>query len=208
MSQELLSLIPLAADNSDLSSAEVARLYRESRDQFIAKTQEFGIKHTFSFDEAFHYLLSQRKRKEFRDKVMEFQRRFVELPEAVFPNTPQAYPVEQDLVGGLYRRRLFVPAGIMTVTKIHAQNHFWFLEKGRITVWSEEGQHEYQAPATGITLAGTKRVIMHHDEVIFTTVHRTDLTDVAAIEQEITADSFETLPDRLSHNLEHKGELI
>jgi len=90
-----------------------------------------------------------------------------------------------------------VPGNVLTVTKIHAQTHPFFLLKGTISVLTEEGVKRFTAPYSGITKAGTKRIIWHHDEVVLTTVHRTEHTDLTKIEDDVIAKDFNDLQEKI-----------
>lgn len=197
-----LDRIPIAADGVELTPANIAELKTRAREQFVAKTRELNLQHTFNFEEAFDYCIENRKRQQFRKSIAAFEERMKQLPQAV---PADSYPLEHEFAGGMYRRRLTVPAQTMTVTKIHALDHFWFLEKGTVTIWTEAGQKTFTAPASGITRAGTKRIIWHHDEVVFTTVHRTDHLDLEDIEEELIAKDFEDLEEKIAKRLTAQG---
>jgi len=72
---------------------------------------------------------------------------------------------------GLYGREITMPANMALTTMIHASEHIAILTKGRITVYSENGIQEFEAPHTMITKIGTKRAMYTHTEVVFITVH-------------------------------------
>jgi hypothetical protein len=190
-----LELPDLTSKSPDLTPRGIAEMKAKAREHFDAKTKEINLEHTFNFEEAFDYCIENRKRQAFRKSITEFERRLKELPQTTGADP---FPLEHELVNGMYRRRLRVPAGTLTVTKIHATDHFWFLEKGTITICSESGRTSHTAPASGITKKGTKRVIWHHDEVIFTTVHRTDHADLASIEEQLIAKDFDDLESRIT----------
>ncbi len=44
---------------------------------------------------------------------------------------------------------------------------------------------QYEAPHTGITMPGTRRLLVMHEDTVWTTFHVTDLTDPKEIEDEI-----------------------
>ena len=174
--------------------SELATISRdEARKQFNDMTAKLGIVHTFSFDEMYEWLMELRRRKaqpEFRMNITEFEK--------IVRNTPGSYgedpfPLVHTFINGLYVRQVTVPADILTVTKIHAVDHVFFLQQGTISVLTEAGPTIHTAPYQGITLKGTKRIIYHHDEVIFTTVHPTTKTTVNEVEDEIFAKDFEAL---------------
>ena len=64
------------------------------------------------------------------------------------------------------------------------------LQKGTVSILTEEGIKTHTAPYSGITKAGTKRVIWHHDEVVITTVQRTNERDLEKIEADVMAKDF------------------
>jgi hypothetical protein len=199
----------LSSGAATLTPAGIAEMKAKARAHFDTKTQELNLEHTFNFEEAFDYCIENRKRQAFRRSIIEFEKRLKQLPEATGEDP---YPLEHDLVSGMYRRRLTVPPETLTVTKIHATDHFWFLEKGTITIWSEHGKSTHTAPSSGITRKGTKRVIWHHDEVVFTTVHRTDHTTLSHIENQLIAKDFDDLESKLTGKplieLSSQGEIV
>ena len=170
----------------------------QAREQFDKHTKELNLVHTFDFDEVYDLLMERRLAKErqssFRDNVIKFESHVKTIPGALGADP---FPLEHSFADGLYIRKLTVPAKTLTVTKIHAVNHAFFLQQGTISVLTEEGVKKYTAPYQGITKAGTKRIIYHHDEVIFTTVHSTKETDIDKIEVEVIAQDFEGLENRL-----------
>ena len=70
------------------------------------------------------------------------------------------------------------------------KNHPFFLMKGDISIFGEDGVKRIKAPFHGITEAGTKRVLYVHEECTFITVHRTDCLTVDETVAEITFDDF------------------
>lgn len=84
---------------------------------------------------------------------------------------------------GLYTREIFIPAGTLLTSKIHATQHPFVISKGDVSVWTEAtGTVRLKAPHTGITVPGTRRVIFTHEDTIWTTFH---------VGEEKTVDEFE-----------------
>lgn len=170
----------------------------EARKQFDYWTDRLNLRHSSTFDEMYDALIEIRLRKQkqdiFRKNITEFEDKLKNVP-GVLGADP--YPLEHAFADGLYIRKLTVPADTLTVTKIHAVNHAFFLQKGTISVLTEDGVKKFTAPYQGITKAGTKRIIYHHDEVIFSTVHSTKETDINKIEVEVIAEDFEWLNNKL-----------
>lgn len=105
------------------------------------------------------------------------------------------FPLRHSFTPGLYIREISCPKGALVVTKIHKTCHPYFLLKGECSVLTEEGVKRIKAPYSGITPAGTKRVVFCHEDVVWTTIHATKETDLEKIEQEVIAENFETVED-------------
>jgi len=71
----------------------------------------------------------------------------------------------------LYGREITMPANLALTTMIHASENIAILSKGSMTIYSEAGTQYVEAPFTMITKIGTKRAIVTHSEVVFTTIH-------------------------------------
>ena len=59
-----------------------------------------------------------------------------------------------------------------------------------MSILTEDGVKHLKAPYHGITKPGTKRIIYTHSDCIFITVHATEETDVAKIEEQVIAKDF------------------
>jgi quercetin dioxygenase-like cupin family protein len=86
---------------------------------------------------------------------------------------------------GMYAREVDRPAGATIVGKIHRHEHFFIVTKGEIIVWTEQGMKRMPAPYVHVSLPGTKRVTYAVVDSTAMTVHRTENTDLDAIEAEI-----------------------
>ena len=60
-----------------------------------------------------------------------------------------------------------------------------------MSILTEDGIKHLKAPHHGITKPGTKRIIYTHTDCIFITVHATEETDVAKIEEQVIAKDFQ-----------------
>jgi hypothetical protein len=169
----------------DTSLASISR--EEAKKQFDYWTDKLQLVHTFDFDEVYDCLAERRKVDTFRKQIVSFEE-IMKNTEGCLGEDP--FPLVHTFVGGLYIRHLTVPAQVLTVTKIHKQEHAFFLMKGTISIVTEEGVKKFTAPYQGITKVGTKRIIWHHDEVVFVTVHATDKKTVEEAEEQIFAKDF------------------
>ena len=93
--------------------------------------------------------------------------------EAFVADKPQQEcPLKHTFPEGMYVREIFMPAGSIVTSRIHKFDNPFFITKGRVTVVSEnEGLVTYTAPYSGITLPQTRRVLLIHEDTIWTTVH-------------------------------------
>lgn len=81
-------------------------------------------------------------------------------------------PLIHRFTPGLYIREIFMPAGSFIISKIHRTEHPYIVSKGRVTVITEsDGEILIEAPHTGITKPGTRRVLYCHEDTVWITVH-------------------------------------
>lgn len=164
----------------------------QSKEQFIKYTNDLGIKHSFDFEEAWEIGQEIRKRKDFREKITELEKEgFNNNIWDSKENSDKLNPVKHSFADGCYIREIFNPADELLVTAIHKKEHPFFLMQGEMSILTEDGIKHLKAPHHGITKPGTKRIIYTHTDCIFVTVHATDETDVAKIEEQVIAKDFQ-----------------
>ena len=164
----------------------------EARAQFIEKTEKFDLKHTFSFDEVWDTIEETKRKKEFREKIVEFEQAGRDAGMFMSDEDLQkANPLKHSFADGCYIREIFNPAGQILVTKIHKKEHPFFLLQGEMSILTEDGIQHLKAPHHGITRVGTKRIIYTHTDCVFITVHATDKTNIAEIEEDVIAKGFD-----------------
>ena len=180
-------------DKIDKQVREEPLTKEESKAQFYEMTEKLGLKHSFNFDEAWEIGLEIRRRREFREKMVELENDVLEYG---MNNTElqEANPVKHTFAGGCYIREIYNPANHLIITKIHKKEHPFFLMKGSMSILTEEGIETIEAPYQGITKPGTKRAIYTHEECIFITVHATENTSIEEVEEEVICTRYEDLP--------------
>lgn len=171
------------AVNSPLSKEEL-------RKQFVEKTAELGIKHTFTFDEAWEVAQTLRQKKEFRERITDLQEDMISGGALVGKELHDLNPVKHTFAGGCYVREIFNPAGLLLMTKIHKKEHPFFLMKGKMSILTEDGVKVVEAPYNGVTQPGTKRAIYTHEDCVFITVHATEKQTPEEVEEEVIAKDF------------------
>lgn len=106
----------------------------------------------------------------FRATVASLQARLAAMPQVEMP------PVHR-YADGLYIREITIPAGTVAIGKEHTKGHVNFLTKGRVEVATDEGFQILEAPATFVSVAGTKKIVHALEDSIWTTVHACEATN-------------------------------
>ena len=102
---------------------------------------------------------------------------------------PQIEPITfHYFAQGMYCRSVFRNAGTLVVGKVHKKEHFFILVNGEMSVWTKDGTNRVKAPHIWVSKPGTKRVTYAHTNSTAMTIHRTDLTDLDAIEKDLIED--------------------
>ncbi|MFN3453444.1 MAG: hypothetical protein ACK41T_00690 [Pseudobdellovibrio sp.] len=97
---------------------------------------------------------------------------------------PVELPLRHHFSKDVYAREMFMPKGCLIVGKIHKHENLNILSAGEVTVISIDGVKRIKAPYTFVGSVGAKRIIFAHDDVIWTTIHGTNKTDLSEIEKE------------------------
>jgi len=116
----------------------------------------------------------------FRSTVADLQARMMDMVDKV-----ELEPVHR-FADGLYIRELSIPKGVVAVGKEHTQGHVNFLTKGRVEVATADGVQILEAPATFVSVAGTKKVVHALEDSTWTTVHACNATDPVEAEALLT----------------------
>ena len=120
-------------------------------------------------------------------EIMKSRDEVIDVVENIIANQPQVEcPVTHRFTPNMYIREVFVPAGTLLTSEIHKKEHPHVLSMGKITMWDGEGrQITVSAPYCGITKENARRVVLVHEDCIFTTFHVTDKTTVEEAEKDI-----------------------
>jgi hypothetical protein len=94
-------------------------------------------------------------------------------------------PLTHRFTPGMYIREIFMPAGSLITSKIHKTEHPFTISKGKVAV-SIDGKdwEEFEAPYTGITKPGTRRILYIIEDCVWSTYHvnPSDSQDLEEIE--------------------------
>jgi|TARA_R100000084_G_C4646815_1_gene147255 hypothetical protein len=158
---------------------------------------------------------------EYKENEIKFQQKIIEFEKALSQTVKEDSEKEfnRSLTGeiegtvthnfadGQYIRTIVMPKGLVVTTKIHNQNHPFFIMTGEVSIFSEQGVQQIKAPYHGITKRGTKRALYVHEECIFITVHCTDKLNLKEIEEECIVKNFSKV-DKAPINIKQIDKLI
>ena len=117
------------AINNPLSKEELKK-------QFVEKTKELGLKHTFTFDEAWEATQEIRKKQEYRKRIVNLQEQMEEGGALVGKELNKINPVKHAFADGCYIREIFNPSNFLLITKIHKKEHPFFLRTCKFSLLS------------------------------------------------------------------------
>lgn len=110
-------------------------------------------------------------------------RQKIERMEVEMLSHPQvSIPLRHYFSDGVYAREITIPKDVLCTGAVHKYTNLNILSKGDISVMTEDGVKRVQAPFTIVSPPGTKRIAYAHEECVWTTILRTDLTDPDEIE--------------------------
>ena len=97
---------------------------------------------------------------------------------------------------GLYAREMRQAAGYIVIGKIHRFSHITTISQGSAVVVTDRGRMELTAPCTFVSEAGDKRCIYALTDLVWTTYHPTEETDIEMIEKQVIAEDFISGPSK------------
>lgn len=107
------------------------------------------------------------------------------------------YPVQHELVDGMYIRRLFIPKGQILVGKVHKLPCINVVERGDIAILTATGSKRVTAGYTLASPAGIQKLGIANEDTVFINIFRTDETDISKIEDVVAWDIHESLGESL-----------
>ena len=114
-------------------------------------------------------------------------------------------PVQHEFLDGVYMRTVFMAKDTIVIGKIHKQEHVAIISKGSATVLTEHGVIEIKAPFIFKSPPGARRALRIHEDMVWTTVHRSDHKDLESLEEQLIAKDFD---DPVLLELEQKARAL
>jgi hypothetical protein len=122
--------------------------------------------------------------------ILRIEEQILKLPQTVLP-------IEHYHIDGVYARSMFIPAGTLLTGKIHNFESIAILAKGTIRITNGTESYVISEGHIMVDQPGVKRLGYAETDVIFITVHRTDNTEIEAIEDELVSATFEEYEQQL-----------
>lgn len=122
--------------------------------------------------------------------VAEVTRDTIDQLQSVMSTMPQAPGMDTShfFAGGMYCRRMLIPAGTVIVSKVHKTEHLFIGCIGELEV-SGQGENYTIRPGDIVpSPVGTKRAVFARTDVVVLTIHRTDLISIDGLESELMED--------------------
>lgn len=123
-----------------------------------------------------------------RDDIYKLQSAMMEMPQVELPTS-------HFFADGMYCRFLPRPAGTLIVGKVHKNEHFYIVCCGTVRVTTDSGVKDITGPQVIVSQPGTKRAVLALTDATCLTVHRTNLTDLDEIEEELIEPDLTALFD-------------
>jgi hypothetical protein len=111
-------------------------------------------------------------------ELQERNKRIDELEAFLVGNFPLGEaPVSHYFADGMYGREMRAKADTLITSKIHKYDHEFILSEGKIIVWTDDPEDAVllEAPYMGFTKAGTRRVGLVLEDIVWTTFHVVDI---------------------------------
>lgn len=142
-------------------------------------------------DNAFSLAIPDANPLEIRDKIYGLESALQSLPDELHVDCDAL--LTHFFAPGVYVRQMLIPKGVVVTGKIHKTQHVSIISRGRVSVATERGLEILEGPYTFINEPGDKRAVYAHEDTIWTTIHPTDETDLAKIEDEVIAKDYSEL---------------
>jgi len=123
-------------------------------------------------------------------EILRIEEHILQLPQTVLP-------IEHYHIDGVYARSMFIPAGTLLTGKIHNFESIAILAKGTIRITNGTESYVISEGHIMVDQPGVKRLGYAETDVVFITVHRTDNTEIEAIEDELVSATFEEYEQQL-----------
>ena len=120
----------------------------------------------------------------FREKIMLIEKKLELLPQIEMQ-------YNHSFIDGVYLRTLYAPKGALMTSYIYRKPHHCIISSGVVSYRSEVMGGKITGPCIFTAGAGSKRVVYCHTDMVWTTVIKTDATNVEDAMKDIYLSSYE-----------------
>lgn len=117
---------------------------------------------------------------------------------ATMPQAP-AFETVHFFAGGMYCRKIMIPADTTIVSKVHKSEHLFIGCSGELKVSGQGADYTLRSGDVIPSKIGTKRAVYAVTDVVCITVHKTDLTTIDGLEDELIEDDGLSMYDVNNH---------
>lgn len=114
-----------------------------------------------------------------QEAIQQMQDAMREMPQA------PAFKTDHFFAGGMYLRRMEIPAGSLIVSKVHKTEHHFIGCVGELVVAGQGETYVLKPGDSIVSPVGTKRAVFAKTDVVCMTVHRTDIQGTEGLEEEL-----------------------
>ena len=111
--------------------------------------------------------------------------RIERLIEVIMPLPRIDLPTMSFLLEGMYLRQCCIPAGTAFVGRKHKKPHYFICAKGSASITVDDGIQFIKAGMVLMVKPGHQRAGVTVEDTVFITVHRTEETELPAIEDDL-----------------------
>ena len=92
---------------------------------------------------------------------------------------------------GIYGREGIIPAGAVTVARVHKQSQIQVMLTGSMSMFTETGMKKITAPCVWVAEAGVERTTYYHEDTHRITIIGTELKDPEVIFNVCTEETYQ-----------------
>jgi quercetin dioxygenase-like cupin family protein len=100
------------------------------------------------------------------------------------PQAP-AFKTTHFFAGGMYCRRMEIPAGSLIVSKVHKTEHHFIGCSGELVIAGQGETFTLKPGDVIVSPIGTRRAVFAQTDVVCITVHKTDLVSTDGLEESL-----------------------
>ncbi len=121
-----------------------------------------------------------------------------QLEAALLPLPQVEAPLTHRFAPGVYLREIFMPKGTLVIGQRHRTEHFNIVLSGKAKVMIDNKVELVEAPCVITSGVGVRKVLLILEDMRWVTVHPTDETDVATLE-DILVEKSQAFTDHEQH---------